>query len=42
MFFASKIFEAKRKDIRDDVLTSNILFEKVLMTWVSLTLLQVS
>ena len=26
MFLASKIFEVKRKGVRDDVLTSNILY----------------
>ena len=37
MILASKMFEAKRKDVRHNVLTSNILFENVLMTMVSQT-----
>ena len=37
MLLASKIFEVKRKGVRDDVLTSNILFDIILMTRVSLT-----
>ena len=37
MFIASKIFEVKSKVIRDDVLMSNILFDDILMTRVSLT-----
>ena len=37
MSLDSKIFEVKRKGVRDDVLTSNILFDDVSMTRVSLT-----
>ena len=37
MLLASKIFEVERKGVRDDVLTSNILFENILMTSMSQT-----
>ena len=37
-----KIFEIKRKSVRDDVIISNTLFDDMWMTWVSLTWLQVS
>ena len=37
MFLAPKIFEVKRKGASDGILTSNILFENILMTRVSLT-----
>ena len=41
MFLASKIFEVKRKDVKDDALTSNILSGDFSMTKVSSTLQQV-
>ena len=37
MFLASKIFEVKRKGVRDDVLASNIFFDDILITRASLT-----
>ena len=40
MLLSSKLFEVKRNGVRDDVLTSNFLFDNILMTRVSLTLLQ--
>ena len=36
-FLASKIFEIKRRGIRDDNSTSDIVFDDVWMTRVSLT-----
>ena len=36
MLLASKIFEIKRKVVRDDVLTSNILFDYIWRTRASL------
>ena len=35
MFLASKLFEVKRKGVRDDVFTSGILFESILRTGIS-------
>ena len=40
MFLASKLFEVGEKGVRDDVLTSNILFKNISMTRMSLTWLQ--
>ena len=37
IILASKIFEVKRKGVRYDVLTSNILFDDIWVTMVSLT-----